>query len=232
MHTPRWASRRVTLSRRTVRRGGRQAAASWTAAPSSLDPDPLSLAAYRFPQIRHLFADDVVDRFPRRVDVLADGIGNIVERKVVDELSTPFACHAIPASGSLAGPSRAFASLLGHPPCSGRGLLARPACAFQPGESRVTRAAPSSANHRTNRTASARARSKEESHCRTDRCAEKRRRQQIELLLAILIIRVVRHGGGRAGAASPTLARLQGICHLRTPPFRMLHEFQCAPRAK
>src|SRR6476661_5671505 len=80
-----------------------------------LDTDPLALAAHRFAQIGHLFAHYVVDRFARRIYIFAHGIGNVVERKIIDQLSATLFCRAVAASRSLGCPSRALASLIGCP---------------------------------------------------------------------------------------------------------------------
>src|SRR6266542_6129418 len=153
----------------------------------ALDTDPLALAPHRFAQIGHLLAHDVVDGFSRRIHVLADGVGDVVEWKVVDQLRTAIAGSAITAGCSLACPFRSLASLIRDPPRSGCGAVTCPSRAFEPGESRPACAAASCPNHRANRTSSARACSEQQRHRRTDDGPEERSRQQIELLLAIVI---------------------------------------------
>src|SRR5258705_11775238 len=50
--------------------------------PGLLDPDALSLAAHRFAQIRHLFAHHVVDRLARGIDVIPNGIHDVIDWQV------------------------------------------------------------------------------------------------------------------------------------------------------
>ena len=115
-----------------------------------LDTDPLALAAHRFAQIGHLFAHHVVDCFARGIHVLAHGIGDVIERKVIDQLCATLLCRAVAASGSLGGPGGALASLIRCPSGAWGCSLAGPSCALESGKSGPTRTSARCADNRTN----------------------------------------------------------------------------------
>jgi hypothetical protein len=63
----------------------------------NLDPDPLALAAHRLAEIVHLGANDIVDRFLRAVDIIANRLADVVDRNRVDHLLGSLATGAITA---------------------------------------------------------------------------------------------------------------------------------------
>ena len=186
---------------------------------ANLDPDALSLLAHGLAEIGHLGANNVVDCFTRAVDVLADRLGDVVNRNRFNELLAPVARGAIAAGRLLPGPACAVAAPIGNPSRSRRRAIARPPCTFEPGKGSPLCAASGSAQYRRNRTAAAWPGAKDQRDDRAYCGAKKCRSQQVELLLTLFVR--IRLADGCAGAGSPTRRRLQCIGHQGPPPFRM-----------
>src|SRR5688572_1475750 len=195
-----------------------------------LDPDPLPLPPNRFPEVVHLRADNVIDRFLRAVDVLANRISDLIDRYGIGEISAGTTRRLVSASGALARPSCAVEPALLRPASSRSRMITGPARSFQSGECRPLCTLACRCEHGGDRTTAARAGSEDERDDGADCRAEQRRCQQVELLLTTLVFRI-RLADGRAGAASATRGRLRCICHPDPPPVRMPHESRFARRA-
>jgi hypothetical protein len=195
-----------------------------------LDTDPLPLTANGLSQIVHLRANDVVDCFARPVDVLTDRLSHVVDRKRIDELFAAVASCAITARRFVAGPACAIATAVCRPACSGRCTIAGPSRAFETCECSPLRALACSGEKRRDRAAATGTRPEHQSYYRANSSAKQSGCEQIELLVTLLVR--IRLADGRAGAASPTRCRFQGICHPAPPPCQMLHEFRCALHAR
>ena len=186
---------------------------------ANLDPDPLTLPAHRFAEIVHFRADYIIDCFACTVDIFPDRVGDVLDRNRVDEIFASIAGSAISACRLLTSPARTIASALCSPSCSRSRTITCPSRSLESGECGPFCAASRTANDRRNRTSPARPGAEDQCDDSSYSSPQKGSRQQVELLLTLLVR--VRLADGRAGAASPTRCRLQCICHPGPPPFQM-----------
>lgn len=194
-----------------------------------LDTDPLPLTPNSFSKVVHFCANDVVDCFASTIDVFADGFGHLVNRNRLDQLFATIACGSVTAGRFLTRPSCTFAPAIGRPARAWRSAVSRPACTFKPCERSPLRTFARGRDERCDWPAPTRARPEHQGYNGADSCAKQSGGEQVELLLTLPVR--IRLADGRAGAASPTRCRFQGICHRAPPPCQMLHEFRFALHA-
>jgi len=153
----------------------------------NLDSDPFALSADGFSEVAQLFAHNIIDCFASTFNVFANGFANIAERDVVGDLLTALACRLVSACTALACPTDAIATVLGGPARTRCRPIAGPPCAFNARERSPFGAFASGRDQRPYRAAAAWTCSKKQGdHC-SDRGAQKRGGQKIELLLALTV---------------------------------------------
>jgi len=155
--------------------------------PRALNADALTLPAYCFAEIVELVLHDIVDGFARGVDVVAHLIDHVIDRYSVDELAAAIHCGSETALGARTRPAGTF-----------HGALSRPARTFEPAiasplgspESRQTSqrgTATGVADQWTDGTPPRWTASEKQCDSGADRGPDKSGRQQVVLLLTILV---------------------------------------------
>src|SRR5258706_3121521 len=188
--------------------------------PVDLDSDALTLPPDCFSEIVQLVLHDIVDCVARGVDVIAHLLDHIVDWNPVDQLSS--AVYGGPEStlGAGCGPARSLGRAVTRPSRALESATAGPLCSFharQPGE---CGAATSVSHERSHRPAARRPSSQQQRDSGTDCGADYCRRQQVVLLLTLLV--QLRFWAGLAGAVSPHCRLcLRRSPHRSNPPRQM-----------
>ena len=152
-----------------------------------LNPDPLALTANRFPEIVQLVFHYVVDRIAGGVHVVAHLLDDFVDGKAIDHLPTPVDRCSESTLRPRARPTRALDSSVTGPASTLETSPSRPLRSFetrQPGECGTPARVP---HERSDRTATRRPASEQQGDSSADRGADQGRRQQVVLLLTILV---------------------------------------------
>ena len=152
-----------------------------------LNPDPLTLPANRFPEIVQLIFHHVVDRIARGVHVVAHLLDYIVDRQAIDQFFTTVDRRSEPALRARPGPPRALDSAASSP---ARAFESAPSGPFRSFQARqpCECGTPSRVPHEgPDRTASRRPAAQQQGDSRANRGADQCCRQQVVLLLTLLV---------------------------------------------
>jgi hypothetical protein len=141
-----------------------------------LNTDALTLPPDCLTQIGELVSHDVVDCAARGVDVVANLIDDFVDRYPIDQILAALDCGSETSFGARTCPARAFESALTCPPRTLHSRQTSQRCA-----------ATGVAHERPDWPATRRSTSQKQRDSRTDSCADQRRRQQVVLLLTLLV---------------------------------------------
>lgn len=152
-----------------------------------LNPDPLALPANRFPEIVQLVFHNVVDCVASCIDIVANLLDHFVDRQPIDHFLAALDRCSKPPLGARTGPA-----------CTLDGPASRPASAFEAAPSGPLRSfeprqtgecgTPARVPHqRANRTAARGPAPEKERDSRADSSADQGRRQQVVLLLTLLV---------------------------------------------
>ena len=155
--------------------------------PPRLDPDPLALPANRFPKIVQLVFHHVVDRIASGIHVIAHLLDYVVYRNPVDQVLTALNSRSESTLRARRRPPRTFDGSASSPARAFESATSGPFCSFeagQPGE----RGSPSRVPHQgTYRTAARRPATQQQGDSRADSGADQCCRQQVVLLLTLLV---------------------------------------------
>jgi hypothetical protein len=152
-----------------------------------LNPDPLTLTANRFPEIVQLVFHHVVDRIAGRVHVVAHLLDDIVDRQTIDQILTTLDRRSEPALRARRGPAGALSCSATSPPSAFEAASSGP---FRSLEARQSgdRSAPARVPHQgPDRTAPRRPAAQQQGDSRANRRPDQCCRQQVVLLLTLLV---------------------------------------------
>jgi hypothetical protein len=152
-----------------------------------LDTDALTLPPYCFTQIAELVPDDVVDRAACGIDIVANLVDDIVDGNPIDQIFAALDCGSETSFGAGSCPARAFHGSLSGPPRALESTLTRPSRALHSRQPRERGAATRVTHERPHRPATRRSTSQKQRDACTDCRADQRRRQQVVLLLTLLV---------------------------------------------
>jgi hypothetical protein len=152
-----------------------------------LNTDALTLPPDCLTQIGELVSHDVVDCAARSVDVVANLIDDFVDRYPIDQILAALDCGSETSFGARTCPARAFHRSLSSPARAFESALTCPPRTLHSRQTSQRCAATGVAHERPDWSATRRSTSQKQRDSRTDSCADQRRRQQVVLLLTLLV---------------------------------------------
>jgi len=188
--------------------------------PLDLDSDALTLPPDCFSEIVQLVLYDIVDRAACGVDVIAHLLDHVVDWNAVYQLAA--AIYGRPESALCArrSPARTFDRAVTCPPGAFESAIAGPLRSFHSGQPRERSAATSVSHEWSHRPSARRPSSQKKRDSGSDRRSDYRGRQQVVLLLTLLV--QLRFWAGLAGAVSPHCRLcLRRSPHRSSPPRQM-----------